>query len=156
VFNQLSTMLWRSIGERRYNSTILDLSTRRTWVASFTPRFILGRKNPWYPLDRRLCGPQDRSGRCGDEKNPCLCRESNPSPARNPSLHRLSYPDSYGSRLSNLITWRQYKISLYCSGSHDKRWAIIEHVTVCLQTNAHEFWRYIHLCVTNCKHKLGA
>jgi hypothetical protein len=26
-------------------------------------------KNPWYPLDRRLGGPQSRSGRDGEEKN---------------------------------------------------------------------------------------
>jgi hypothetical protein len=29
----------------------------------------LQRKSPWYPLDRRLGGPQSRSGRCGEEKN---------------------------------------------------------------------------------------
>jgi hypothetical protein len=27
------------------------------------------RKSPWYPFDRRLGGPQSRSGRCGEEKN---------------------------------------------------------------------------------------
>jgi hypothetical protein len=26
-------------------------------------------KGPWYPLDRRLGGPQSRSGRGGEEKN---------------------------------------------------------------------------------------
>jgi len=26
-------------------------------------------KEPWYPLDSRLCGPQRRSGRGGEEKN---------------------------------------------------------------------------------------
>jgi hypothetical protein len=26
-------------------------------------------KEPWYPLDRRLGGPQSRSGRGGEEKN---------------------------------------------------------------------------------------
>jgi hypothetical protein len=26
-------------------------------------------KSPWYPLDRRLGGPQSRSGRGGEEKN---------------------------------------------------------------------------------------
>jgi hypothetical protein len=28
-----------------------------------------GKKSPWYPLDRRLGGPQSRSGRGGEEKN---------------------------------------------------------------------------------------
>jgi hypothetical protein len=27
------------------------------------------RKSPWYPLDRRLGGPQSRSGCCGEDKN---------------------------------------------------------------------------------------
>jgi hypothetical protein len=26
-------------------------------------------KSPWYPLDRRLGGPQTKSGRCSKEKN---------------------------------------------------------------------------------------
>jgi len=26
-------------------------------------------KNHWYPLDRRLCGPQNWSGHGGEEKN---------------------------------------------------------------------------------------
>jgi hypothetical protein len=34
-------------------------------TVSFTP----GRgKNPWYPWDRRLCGPQSRSRHCGENK----------------------------------------------------------------------------------------
>jgi hypothetical protein len=35
-------------------------------------------KGPWYPLDRRLGGPQSRSGRGGEEKILSHCRESNP------------------------------------------------------------------------------
>jgi hypothetical protein len=34
-------------------------------------------KSPWYPLDRRLSGPQSRSGRGGKEKNSKSLRESN-------------------------------------------------------------------------------
>jgi hypothetical protein len=38
-------------------------------VARFTSRPLYPqRKNPWYPLDRRLGGPQNRSGRGGEEK----------------------------------------------------------------------------------------
>jgi len=44
--------------------SILDLSTRRWWAVSFMPRPIFPQgKNPWYPLYRRLCGPQSPSGR---------------------------------------------------------------------------------------------
>jgi hypothetical protein len=35
-------------------------------------------KSPWYPLDRRLGGPQSRSGYGGEEKNSQTPRESNP------------------------------------------------------------------------------
>jgi hypothetical protein len=42
---------------------ILDLGTSRRWVVSFTPRPLYPQgKSPWYSLDRRLGGPQSRSG----------------------------------------------------------------------------------------------
>jgi hypothetical protein len=58
---------------------ILNFGTRWRWVVSFTPRPLYPqRKSPPYPLDRRLGGPQSRSGR-GDEKNSQPPpRESNP------------------------------------------------------------------------------
>jgi hypothetical protein len=46
----------------------LDLSTSWTWVVNFTPRPLYPRgKSPRYPLDRRLGGPQSRSGRSEEE-----------------------------------------------------------------------------------------
>jgi len=44
--------------------------TRRRRVVSFTlqPLYPHG-KSPWYPLDRRLGEPQNRSERGGEEKN---------------------------------------------------------------------------------------
>jgi hypothetical protein len=49
---------------------ILDLGTIRRWVVSFTPRPLYPQgKSPRYSLDRRLGGPQSRSGRGGEEKN---------------------------------------------------------------------------------------
>jgi hypothetical protein len=38
------------------------------WSASRSGRFIPGRKSPKHPLDRRLRGPQNRSGQRGEEK----------------------------------------------------------------------------------------
>jgi hypothetical protein len=35
-------------------------------------------RRPWYPLDRRLGGPQSRSEHGGEEKNSQPRRESNP------------------------------------------------------------------------------
>jgi hypothetical protein len=64
-------------------------------VVSFTPRPLYPQgKSPWYPLDRRLGGPQSRSGRGGEEKNsqpPPGIEPYNPDrPARSPALYRLS------------------------------------------------------------------
>jgi hypothetical protein len=39
-------------------------------VVSFTPRALYPQgKSPWYPVGRRLGGPQSRSGRAGEDKN---------------------------------------------------------------------------------------
>jgi hypothetical protein len=52
-------------------------------------------KVPRYPLDRRLGGPQSRSGRCGEEKNLALHgnRTRIVQPVATP-LYGLSHPDS--------------------------------------------------------------
>jgi hypothetical protein len=53
----------------------------REWRYSYTPRpLYLRSKNPQYPWDRRLGGPQSQSGQGGEEKNShhCPCRELNP------------------------------------------------------------------------------
>jgi hypothetical protein len=58
------------LGEWRYSSTHSWTRTRWRWVVSFTRRPLYPQgKSPWYPLDRRLGGPQSRSGRGGEEKN---------------------------------------------------------------------------------------
>jgi hypothetical protein len=50
--------------------SFFDLGARWRCVVSFTPRPLYPQgKSPWYPLDRRLGGPQSRSGRGGEEKN---------------------------------------------------------------------------------------
>jgi hypothetical protein len=43
------------------------------------PAALLRRKSPWYPLDRKLGGPQSRSGHSGKAKEI-------PAPAWNPTL----------------------------------------------------------------------
>jgi hypothetical protein len=39
---------------------------------------LLQGKSPCYPLDRRVCGPQSRSGRSGEREIPSLHRKLNP------------------------------------------------------------------------------
>jgi hypothetical protein len=52
---------------------ILDLGTRWNCVVSFTARILYPQGNsPWYPLDRRLSGLQNRSGRGGEENSQLL------------------------------------------------------------------------------------
>jgi hypothetical protein len=60
-------MYWASGGIAPH---ILYLRTRWRWVVSFTPRPLYPQgKSSWYPLNRRLRGPQSRSGRGSEEKN---------------------------------------------------------------------------------------
>jgi hypothetical protein len=69
------------LGSGGITPRILDLSTRLRWAVSFTPRpLYLQGKSPSYPLDRRLGGPQNLSGRGCEEKN------SQPLPALEPSV----------------------------------------------------------------------
>jgi hypothetical protein len=86
----LSTTPWRRT-EVVDVPLLLDFGTRYKWVVRFTlrPLYCEG-SNPWYPLDRRLGGPQSRSGRGGEEENsqPLPGLEPPDQPARNPT----SYP----------------------------------------------------------------
>jgi len=57
-------------GSRAIAPHILDLGTTWRRVVSFIPQSLYSQgKSPWYLLDRRLGGPQNRSGHCGEEKN---------------------------------------------------------------------------------------
>jgi hypothetical protein len=57
-------------GNRGIPPCILDFSTRWRWLVSFMPEPLHPQgKSPWYPLDRRLGGPQSQSGHSGEEKN---------------------------------------------------------------------------------------
>jgi hypothetical protein len=60
---------------------ILDLGSRWRWVVSFTARpLYFQAKSPWYALDRRLDGPESRSGRGGEGK------KSQPLPGFEPPI----------------------------------------------------------------------
>jgi hypothetical protein len=88
----MSTTSWRRIGEWRYTSThsLTSALDGGEWSPLHPGRFTPQGKSPWYPLDRRLGGPQSRSGRRGEEKIPSPRRESNPmTPIFQPVAHRL-------------------------------------------------------------------
>jgi hypothetical protein len=58
------------LGKWRYSSThsLVSALNGGEWSASRSAALPQGR-SPWYPLDRRLGGPQSRSGHGGEEKN---------------------------------------------------------------------------------------
>jgi len=61
--------------------------TRWMWMVRFTPRPLhTQRKNTWYPLDRRLGGPQSRCGHGFEVKNSKLQLRIEPRTAVNPLL----------------------------------------------------------------------
>jgi hypothetical protein len=101
---------------KAYWGSILHLGTR-WWVDSFTPRPLYPQgKSPWYPLDRRLRGPQRRSGRDAKEKN------SQPLPRLEP-LTIQPVVQRYRTELSRLLimfgevykTWSSSLCSLLSS-----------------------------------------
>jgi hypothetical protein len=71
-------------------------------------------KSPWYLLDRRLSGPQSRSGRGGEEKN------SQPQPGIEgvlTNLPRRSSVDLVSSNGSTVSKWRRvflFYTTSYC------------------------------------------
>jgi hypothetical protein len=67
ILDYLSTMQWRRIGGSGCIAPrILDFGTRWRWVVSFMLRPLYPQgKSLLYPLDRKLGGPQSRSGRGG-------------------------------------------------------------------------------------------
>jgi hypothetical protein len=60
-------------------------------MAIFTPRSLYSQgRSPWYPLGRRLSGPQSRSGRGGEEKNSQPPPGINPNPIVQPVAQRYT------------------------------------------------------------------
>jgi hypothetical protein len=76
---------------------ILDLGSRWRWVVSFTARSPYSQgKSPWYPLVRRLGGPQSRSWRGGKENN------SQPLPGLEPPIIQPVAP-RYPTEISRFL-----------------------------------------------------
>jgi hypothetical protein len=97
-------------GSEGIGPRILNIGTGWRWVVSFTPRPLYPQeKSPWYPLDRRLGGTQNRTGCGGGEKN------SQPLPGLEPPVIQ-PVAQRYTTELSRLQFWNnQYKIKLISS-----------------------------------------
>jgi hypothetical protein len=77
----LGTTLWKWMGCGGEFSHIFNQGTRQWWVVSSTLRLSYPRrKNPRYPLDRRLCELRSRYGRVvrGKRRNSCPWNDSRP------------------------------------------------------------------------------
>jgi hypothetical protein len=82
------------MGEWRYSFTIFDLGTRSKSAVSFTSHVTSGRKLTLSIGEEAGWAPEP-VWTLWRSKKIFPCQESNPgSPARSPSLYRLSYPDS--------------------------------------------------------------
>jgi hypothetical protein len=86
----------------------LDLSTSWKWVVSFTPQPLNPwGKRPWYPLDRRLGGPQSWSGWHGENSWPYWDTNSDPSVIQPIASHYTNsmYMVTFSKcQLANLLT----------------------------------------------------
>jgi hypothetical protein len=93
---------WRHVGEWRYSTTILDLSTGWRWVFIFMPWLLYPwRKSPQYSFDRRLGWVPEPVWTLGNGENFFPCWESNPSTL----VYRLSWD----------IKWN-IVINMWCCG----------------------------------------
>jgi hypothetical protein len=99
--------------EWRCSSTILDLSTVWKWVVSFTLRPLYPQgKIPHYPLNRRLGGPQSRSGHCWEERYLLPLLGIEPQPSNLKPVTILTEPFPVG-KLQNNTTTTSFPFSCY-------------------------------------------
>jgi hypothetical protein len=84
---------WRCLAERRYSSysfltsTLAGVNGQRHDLAALYPLA----KDPRYPLDRRLDGPQSRSGHRIQRKNPFPLPGIEPRPPGHPLRRQTLY-----------------------------------------------------------------
>jgi hypothetical protein len=104
---------------------VLDLGNRWGWVVSFTPRPLYRQeKGPWYPLHRRLGGPQSRCGRGRKVKNSQPLPGLEP-PTIQPVAQRYQYKQTFWEKWNPWET--QSNVSEYtakCLKYFRTSWAI--------------------------------
>jgi hypothetical protein len=150
VLNYLSTMPWRYMREC-IALNFLDLGIKWRWAVSFTPQG----KRPRYPLDRRLGGPQSRSGRCGEEKNLELLRiepgSSSPrifwdvTPYISVGIYRYFWV-IYWLPLQDAIVNRAWKKHLLIQEGRDRLWNAGRQKSSRTQVFHHVSWIYQQYC----------
>jgi len=88
---------------------LLNLGTTWKWVVIFMPQPLYPQgMSPWYPLDRKLSGPQSWSGCGGEEKkvHHWPCQELNPDHAVRSLISMLTeLPCLLVSYLLNLLSF---------------------------------------------------
>jgi hypothetical protein len=120
VLKLITTTPWRLVESGCKYPRILYEGTRWRWVISSTPRPF----NPPYPLNRRLGGPKNLSGRRGEKINLASTGDQTSTP-RSFSLspYRLSYPDL----CYDIWAEGKIKVSPHCAKSRKSAWVILHH-----------------------------
>jgi hypothetical protein len=115
-------------GSRGIAPCIFDLGTRWRWVFRFTLRPLYSQgKSYWYPLGRRLGGPQSRSGHGGERKISSTAGTRTPNHSvRSPALYRWVIPDPvlesnrHVTPRSRVVLEKPILTALLCSLKADK------------------------------------
>jgi hypothetical protein len=110
------------------------LGTVWNWAVSFTPRPLYPRgKSSWYPLDRRVGGPQSRSGHGGKEKkSPFVAHAVQPVVQSHWLAPRTYRNLQRGIRLNALTLSRDSRVTV--GPLNERSWLIIQaelSVTIC-------------------------
>ena len=112
-------------GSRGTASLILNFEPRWRWVVNITPRLLQPGKEPRYLLNRRLGGPQKRSGRFGEGQ--VLL-----------PLPRFEPPDRpvHSLKKTTQITLSQLFLSSHCwsQGRRSQDWTRPAHTVCCPDT----------------------
>jgi hypothetical protein len=128
-------------GCRGITPRIINLGDTWRWGVRFTPRPLYPQwKCPGYPLDRRLGGPQSRSG----EKSPALAGTRTPDHPAHSTALELSQPlDARGEILSAILCTvymvhccKSYRLAarLFERSTRDDHEAVAEDLTRCCKT----------------------
>jgi hypothetical protein len=136
-------------GSEGIASHILDIGSRWRLVVSFTPRPLYRQgKSPWYPLHRRLGGPQNRSG--------CGCEEKNSQPPPEiepPNSDRHSVAQRCTTELGNVNKVGEFLLR-GCIGNFPD-WVITKYTLTTINTRCEVTQRVMVAKLNRLTHKIA-
>jgi hypothetical protein len=124
-------------------------------VVSFTLLRLPPMKEPPVPLDRRLGGPQGRSGRYGEVKVLYHTRTRTPTPQSSSHRYTDCATAAHSIKLVRKVKWPEYEADLSSSSSAEVLWSYTppsSHVFMVWRVIKHRvnftFTRHIECCDT--------